>query len=305
MLSFSNGGTGGMSGRQWTLLVLLAACVGALAVVKFRDGEARPVKEGWPRDLAHRGASLAAPENTMEAFRLAVEGGAGGLEIDVHMTRDDEIVVIHDDTVDRTTDGTGFVREKSLEELRRLDAGHGFTPDGGATHPYRGEGLQIPTLREVYAAFPGTPVNVEIKEDQPGVERRVLEVIREAGAERRTLVASGRHEVIRRFRAVAGDGIQTAASRRETEVFFVMSRLRLQGLLRPSYEALQVPPSHRGLTVVTPHLVHAAHERGVRVDVWTINEEPEMRRLLSMGVDTVMTDHPAAMRRVLEERRGA
>jgi len=100
----------------------------------------------WPRNVAHRGASVVAPENTLEAFRIAAEAGAGGLELDVHMTEDGKVVVIHDDTVDRTTDGSGAVRGMTLEEVRGLDAGHRFSPDGGATHPWRGRGLRVPEL---------------------------------------------------------------------------------------------------------------------------------------------------------------
>jgi glycerophosphoryl diester phosphodiesterase len=291
-----------MTGRRWTFIVLVIALAGALAAITLRKGEARAVQMGWPPDLAHRGSSLTAPENTMEAFRVAKEGGAGGLELDVHMTRDGEVVVIHDDTVDRTTDGSGLVRERSLEELRRLDAGYRFTTDGGKTYPFRGRRLAVPTLEEVYRAFPGMPINVEIKEDQPGVEEEVLRIIREAGAQDHTLVASGKHVVIRRFRAIAGEEIRTAASRREIYAFFVLSRLRLEGLLRPPYEALQVPADHRGITVVTPRFISAAHEQGVRVYVWTINDPREMRRLLDMDVDGVITKHPAALREVLEQR---
>lgn len=284
-------------------MAVLAAFAGVLAVVAFRKGAARTLRTDWPMDFAHRGASLRAPENTLEAFRAAVEAGAAGLELDVHMTRDGRIVVVHDATVDRTTDGSGAVREMTLEEIRVLDAGYRFSPNGGSSYPYRGRDLRVPTLEEIFHEFPDSAVNVEIKEARPGIERAVLSVIEEAGAEGRTFVASGKHEVIERFRRASGGGIPTAASRREVRTFYLLSRLRLEGLLRPPYEALQVPVSYRGVRLVTPRFVEAAHDRGVRVDVWTIDDPSEMRYLLDLGVDVVMTNRPETLVGVLEERR--
>lgn len=257
------------------------------------------MRRDWPKNVAHRGASALAPENTVEAFRLGVEAGAGGLELDVHMTLDGEIVVIHDPTVDRTTDGTGAVAEMTLGGLRRLDAGYRFSPDGGLSYPYRGAGVRVPTLAELYDAFPEAWLNIEMKEAQPGIEEAVLQVVRSAGAQERTLVVSNRHGVVRRFRRLSGGEISTGASRREITQFYSLCRGRLEGLRRPTYDALQVPVEHRGIEVVTQRFVDAAHRRGVRVDVWTINDPDEMRRLLDLGVDTIMTDRPADLARVL------
>ncbi len=288
--------------RKWIAIsALFAAGLGGLAVAALRGAGSRVLKRDWPVNFAHRGASARAPENTLEAFRLGVEAGAGGLELDVHMTRDGEIVVIHDPTVDRTTNGSGAVAEMTLAELRRLDAGYRFSPDGGSTYPYRGAGVRVPTLAEVYEEFPGACLNIEMKEAQPGIEEAVLRVVRGAGAQERTLVVSARHGVVRRFRALSGGGISTGASRREIKAFYLWSRSRLEGLCRPAYDALQVPVEHRGILVLTQRFVEAAHSRGVRVDAWTINGPEEMRRLLDLGVDTIMTDRPGELARVLGE----
>ena len=292
-------------GKKWILVAATAGLVGILGAVTLRKGEARTVKKDWPANFAHRGASARAPENTLEAFRLAVEAGAGGLELDVHMTLDKEIVVIHDPTVDRTTNGSGAVAEMTLDEIKALDAGYRFSPNGGSTYPYRGRGLRTPRLAEVYEEFPNAPVNIEIKQAQPGVEEAVLKVIWEAGAAGRTLVASNRHGVVRRFRRISGGRIPTAASRREIARFYLLSRLRLERLYRPAYDALQVPPDYRGTPLVTPRFLEAAHDRGVRVDVWTINDLDEMRRLLDLGADGIMTDHPEELVAVLGERWGS
>jgi glycerophosphoryl diester phosphodiesterase len=208
--------------------------------------------------------------------------------------------VIHDATVERTTGGTGAVAEMTLAELRGFDAGHNFSPDGGRTRPYHG--LRVPTLAEVLQEFPGVSVNIDMKEGRQGIEAAVLAVLREAGAEGRSLVVSSRHGAVRRFRRISGGRISTGASRWETGVFYLLSRLRLERLIRPDYDALQVPLQHRGIPLVTRRFVQAAHARGVRVDVWTINEAGEMRRLLDLGVDVIMTDRPETLARVLRER---
>ena len=288
-----------MSRKRFVLVALGGlACFVALSL---RERGHRTIEAGWPVNLAHRGASALAPENTLEAFRIAVEAGAGGLELDVHLTRDGHVVVIHDATVERTTGGTGYVAGMTLDELRAFDAGHNFSPDGGSTRPYRGRGLRVPTLPEVLKEFPGVSVNIDMKEGRPGIEEAVLGVLREAGAEERALVVSSLHRAVRRFRKISGGRISTGASRLEIGVFYLLSTLRLERLVRPAYDALQVPIQYRGITLVTRRFLEAAHARGVRVDVWTINERSEMRRLLDLGADVIMTDHPAILAGMLKE----
>ena len=282
-------------------MISLSGLVCFVALI-LRKGNRRTVRGEWPVNLAYRGASALAPENTIEAFRLAAEVGAGGLELDVHMTRDGHIVVIHDATVDRTTNGTGAVSEMTLEELRRLDAGHNFSPDGGPTRPYRGRGVRVPTLVEVLREFPKVAVNIEIKAGTPGIEETVLGVLREANALERALVVSTPHATVKHFRKVSGGYVSTGASRWEIGVFYISSKFRLERLVRPAYDALQVPLRHRGIPVVTRRFVQAAHARGVRVDAWTINQADEMRLLLDLGVDVIMTDRPDVLAEVLENR---
>jgi glycerophosphoryl diester phosphodiesterase len=287
--------------RKHLVLISLAGlpCFVALILGRVRK---RTVRGEWPVNVAHRGASTLAPENTIEAFRLAVEAGAGGLELDVHMTRDGHIVVIHDATVDRTTNGSGALSEMTLDELRRFDAGHNFSPDGGSTRPYRGRGVWVPTLGEVLEEFPGVAVNIEIKAGTPGIEETVLGILRDANALGRALVVSTPHAIVKRFRKISSGHISTGASRWEIGVFYILSRLRLERLVRPAYDALQVPLLHRGILVVTPRFIRAAQARGVRVDVWTINQAEEMRRLLDLGIDVIMTDRPGTLAEVLINR---
>ncbi|AHY47061.1 Glycerophosphoryl diester phosphodiesterase [Rubrobacter radiotolerans] len=295
-----------------SLFFLLAA---ALAVV-FALASGRRVRKtadvaggrsGATAGFAHRGDSSRAPENTLEAFRLAGEGF--WLEMDAHLTADGEAVVIHDATVDRTTDGRGRVRATTLAELQRLDAGHNFIGERGG-HPWRGRGVRVPALREVYRELPEAHVNVEVKTSTPGTEGEVVRVVHEAGAAGRTLIASGDHRRMVRLREEirrAADGeperlIPTSASAREIRVFFFASLLGLERLVPVRYAALQVPARHGPIPVVTRRFVRAAHARGVRMDVWTVNDEAGMRRLVALGVDGIMTDRPQTLRRVLGEK---
>lgn len=280
----------------------LAGLAGAAAILSRRKGGTSSVRRDWPVNVAHRGASARVPENTLDAFETALEIGAGGLELDVHMTRDGRLIVIHDGTVDRTTDGTGAIAGMTLAEIKALDAGYWFSVDGGSTHPYRGFGLRIPELVEVYKEFPDTPVNIEIKATQPGIEEAAMRHIRDAGAEGRTIVAASSHEVMVRFRLASAGQVPTAASAWEVRVFYILSGLFLEGWLYPVYTALQAPDNYRGAPVVTRRFIQAAHGRGVRVDVWTINDPSEMHCLLDLGADTIMTDRPDVLAEILEHR---
>jgi glycerophosphoryl diester phosphodiesterase len=270
-----------------------------------------PVPKDWPVkkpvNIAHRGGKYIAPENTLVGFQEGLRAGADVLELDVHLTADGHLVVIHDDKVDRTTNGTGLVREMTLHEIKRLDAGYQFTSDGGKTYPYRGQGVVVPTLEEVYQEFPEVPFNVEIKEAQRAIEQELWQVIKEAEAADRTLVVSGKTSTIRRFREISGGQVATGASGLEIGVFYFLNSLHLSRLLSliggSSYQALQGPEEYRGLQIVTPGFVRAAHQLDLRVDVWTINTEPGMRRVLRYGVDGIMTDRPDVLNRVLDEER--
>jgi glycerophosphoryl diester phosphodiesterase len=290
--------------RLGTGSLLLGALAGVLAGfylgrrVAQDDLALKP--RDWPVNIAHRGGAGLAPENTLEGFREGLRVGAGALELDVHTTADGHVVVIHDATVDRTTDSTGTVREMTLAELKRLDAGYRFTRDRGATFPFRGEGIRIPTLEEVYEEFVEVPINIEIKGERAGIEEAVWRVIEAAGAEERTLVVSESTPTIRRFREASGGRVATASSSVELISFYFLSRLGLSRSARPRFQALQGPETYHGLRVVTPGFIRAAHERGLRVDVWTIDSEADMRRLLGYGVDGIMTDRPDVLKRVLD-----
>jgi len=235
----------------------------------------------------------------MVAFTAAVRRWeADMLELDVRLTKDGVVVVIHDERVDRTTNGTGPVGSFSLRELQDLDAGHRFVdPDGRPA--YRGLGVQVPTLEELLETFPDARLNVEAKEAR--VAGPLVDLIRRHGAEHRVLVAA---EFERCRRAARGYPGPWGASRHHVILFWLLHRLPGGSPYTPTADVFQVPATWKGLNVVTPTFVRAAHARNVPVQVWTVDDEAEMRRLLAMGVDGVQSDRPDRLARVMTEVLG-
>jgi len=231
------------------------------------------------------------PENTIPAFRNAAKIGADVLELDVRLTKDGELVVMHDSTVDRTTNGQGKVREMTVAQLKQLDAGYWFTPDDGATYPYRGQDIVIPTLTEVFSAFPEHIINIEIKDYAPESVERLVEVIEEAGAADRVIVSSFDDETMKYFRQVA-PYVASAAAPGEIRTFYILSRLYLTRFHRPLSDAYQIPVERGGVRLDTKTFIDAAHSKNQKVHYWTIDDPDEMRRLLALGADGIMTDRP-------------
>lgn len=245
-----------------------------------------------PRLFAHRGASGHRPENTMEAFSLALEMGVRYLELDVHTSRDGHVVVIHDRTLERTTDGRGAVGDHLLSELKKLDAGYHFVPVGGREPVFRGKGIRIPLLEEVLQEFPQALVNIEVKQKKPPMEEPLWEVLHRNGALDRVLLASEDGDTLRRLRARFGPGVATGISREEG---FRFVRWYLSGKrrpYRPEGQALQIPQRIKGFDYISKGFVEAAHGLGLEVHVWTVNEAFRMKRFLELGVDGIITDFP-------------
>jgi len=278
---------------------LVTAAVGRLTA-KSDATPKPPTPRGWPINFAHRGGAKVVPENTIEGFREGFAMGGGVVECDVHASAEGTVVVIHDAVVDRTTDGSGPVAEKTLPELQSLDAAYRFSIDGGLTFPWRAKGVKIPTLETLYQAFPEAPFNVEIKGRRSGIEEAVFRQIEAAGATARTLVVSDNRGTILRLRKVSQGKVATASSTVELLIYWILHVLHLGALYDPPFQALQPPEKYKGvLPIVTRRFVRKAHDRGLRVDVWTIDDEPAMRRLLSFGVDGIMTDRPNVLTGVL------
>jgi glycerophosphoryl diester phosphodiesterase len=246
-----------------------------------------------PHLFGHRGASGEAPENTLESFELAWSQGVPFLEMDCHGTKDGEIVVMHDAELDRTTQASGPVRSCRWDELAALDAGYRFSPDG-ESFPYRGKGVRVPRLREVLAAFPEARVNLEIKQGDPPIATEVLRLIREADAVERVLLAAEDEQVMAQIRAL--DPPTGIGMCRGDVVEFFQSILegRIEAYRAPG-DALQIPPEFMGQPLITSEMLEAARSVGLRVHVWTINDPDQMRSLLQLGVDGLMSDYPGRL----------
>ncbi len=244
--------------------------------------------EGHPV-VGHRGNAAHAPENTMESFRQAVALGVDAIELDVHLSGDNHVVVIHDPTLDRTTDGSGRVERLPLSEIRRADAGARFTRDGGATWPYRGQGITVPTLDEVLAAFPDTPLLVEIKTAQASEGTR--EVIERHDASSRCIVASFDWRATEPFR---GAGIRRGSSRRDTARLFWRALFRLPPAT-VDFDVMCMPRRHRGLPLPVAGYAAILAPLGVPVHVWTVDDPAEAGVLRQQGVRGIISNDPEGM----------
>jgi glycerophosphoryl diester phosphodiesterase len=283
---------------KWLRVLLgLAAIVAALYAVSAllaRPAPDRPFFaqfEQRPLVMAHRGGRGLWPENTLYAFERAVELGVDVLEMDIHTTADGVPVVMHDDTVDRTTNGSRPIQALTLEELKSLDAGYRWSADDGQTFPYRGQGISVPTVEEVFAALPETPMNIEIKQTEPSMVALFCQLIRDYHLADQVLVASFDQETITTFRDECPE-VATSAGRSEMVSLFVLSTPFLEATYSPASSAAQVPEYEGSLHVLTARFVDAAQSRDMEVHAWTINDEADMERLIALGVDGIITDYP-------------
>ena len=243
--------------------------------------------EGRPLVVAHRGASGYAPENTMSSFALALEQGADAVELDVHLSRDGRVVVIHDERLERTTDGHGFVRDHTLAELKRLDA--------GAWLEARFAGERLPSLDEVLEWAHGrTFVAIELKNAPlwyPDLERKVAELVERHGMAENVLVISFDHQALQRLRAIS--------PRLPTGAVYACRPADQVGLAAAA--GAQVLEPH--WSYVTPEDVAAAHAAGLRVSTWATSDPDVLRTLIRAGVDGIATNHPDVLVRLLEGGR--
>lgn len=252
------------------------------------------------RSFAHRGTTLLAPENTSAAFDVAIGVRADVLETDVRLSRDGVVIVTHDRTVDRTTDGSGAVRDHTHAALARLDAGYRFTDSRGGS-PWRGRGLTLLTLDELLDRYPHVGINIDLKDPDPAAARAVAGILSRRTRPGFCNVGSFHAEVIRDFRRLAPD-ITTAAHPAEVAALLASSWLPP---FRPrvAYRYAQIPVRRHGLSLDRPRLIRRARELGADTIYWTINEPAEMRRLLERGAAGIVSDRPDLLQPVIEAFR--
>jgi glycerophosphoryl diester phosphodiesterase len=245
--------------------------------------------------IAHRGGAALRPENTMAAFDHARTLGVDGIECDVHLSRDDVPMVIHDATLDRTTNATGPVAAHDARTLAALDAGYHFQDGDG--FPYRARGIGVPRLADVLDRHPDLPVIVEVKGDRADVVPSILRVIRGARRPARVFIGGFSETVLAAFRAQAPE-VPTGASRAEVED--AMHRAAAGQLPhRTGYALFQIPFFFRGQQILTAPFVQAATRAGIAVHSWVIDEIADIRTVVEWGVRGVISDRPdVAMRAV-------
>jgi glycerophosphoryl diester phosphodiesterase len=259
------------------------------------------------------------PENTLAAFDNGLALGADGLELDVHLSRDGVVVVHHDPMLERTTNASGAIRLKTAEELAAIDAGYRFVPtvdlpprsrshgsQGGdsvsvesecvasgfnrrADFPFRGKGIGVPTLREVLARYP-VPLIIELKTPEPALARATVDELRAAHAVDRVALGSFYSQGLRAARAYE-PRLATGAAREETRWALYKSWVHWP-VRRPAFREFQVPESSGRTRIVTPRFVQYAHRAGLPVKVWTVDAHEDVARLLSWGVDAIISDRP-------------
>ena len=312
--------------RHLRLAALAAVAAAALAIPASASAQTNPWLSQRILNFTHQGGEFEWPSNTMFAFERAYAGGADVLEMDIHTTADGEVVVIHDSTVDRTTNATGSVYDMTLAELQKLDAGHNFIPnrnavrgEPAAAYPYRGvrtgdrpppaghtpDDFRVPTLKEVFAAFPDVPINIEIKGKNDGDAQSFL---RNAEALAAFLNKAGRTDVIVvSFHDEAIDRFHMLAPQIPLAPGLAKTAAYVQGgaLAGDGYVALQVPPEFSGIQVMTPEFVKRAHDDGYAVHTWIDSSDENAAfydELVGMCADAIMTAYSDRLESVLRQR---
>ncbi len=310
--------------RRSTVMVTAAlATMMALSVSHAGPLDPNPWLNDIVLNIAHQGGEIEAPSNTLYALKRAKALGVDVLEVDVHATADGKIVVLHDATVNRTTNGQGRVDAFLLEEIRALDAAYWFIQDEGTVHDpnrdsadftfrgvatgdkppppgYKDTDFRIPTLREVLQEFDDIPINIEIKATAPVTlpyEKLLADLLAEFGRDDDVIVVSFHDQAMEAFKALAPN-VHTATATGQTALFWASARG--PGAPNPRYVALQVPITFNGVQVVDAAFVQKANANGLAVHVWTINSKAEMCHLIGLGVQGIMTDKPTLLQSILD-----
>lgn len=257
--------------------------------------------------IAHRGGRAHAPENTLPAFARSVELGVDVLELDVHLTKDEEIVVLHDATVDRTTDGSGHINELTYAEVEVLDAGYYYQDEAG-DYTYRDQGVHIPRLEEVFDQFPAQRYFIELKDTtapvlQPMLIQKVWELIQQYQMEDQVVIGSFDHDLIEDFQQISGGQVAIGAGEQAARSFVKGHLAYLNGWTTINADSLQLPLEKEGHDLTHNNLLRGVLKQNIALYYWTINDPATMHSLLDKEVDGIMTDHPALLLEIIAERQ--
>ena len=250
--------------------------------------------------IAHRGGALEAPENTLMAFDHTIEISPHFiLEMDIRLTKDEHLVVIHDDKVSRTTNGKGTVSEMTLEELQKLDAGWHYQNDKGE-YIYRSQGVQIPSLREVLEKYPHQKMIIELKSLSIKAAQKFIDVIEEFRAFEHVAIASYSHQAIDYIRSQR-DWVFVATP---TEIYksLILLNMFLEPIDPMNPDIYSIPEVSMFIPVLSKRLLREMHRREKPVFVWTVNEQEDMERLIELDIDGIITDRPTTLFQLIENK---
>jgi len=294
-----------MKNRKWIRILLGIIAAGAV-ILRFT---AKPAPDSAyysnPHSkvlvIAHQGGDGIFPGDTLYAYEHAAALGADVFEMDAHLTQDGEIVLMHDEKVDRTTDGTGLIEDLTLAELKQLDAAYKWSNAAGQTFPFRGQGIQVPTLRELFEQFPDKRYLIEIKLTKNPIAQPFCDLIREYHMQDKVIVGSFHDEAMAMFRETCPE-VATGASQGEATAFVVLGKVLLSGWISPQYQDLQVPyekSESKGIPIMTARFIREAHSKNVKVEPWTVNDPELMKQYIEWGVDGIITDRPDLLLEIL------
>jgi glycerophosphoryl diester phosphodiesterase len=249
--------------------------------------------------FAHRGASKEFPENTLPAFKRAVELGVDYIETDVRFTKDKKFALIHDESVDRITNGSGLVSAYTMDELKRFDAAYQFTNDEGKTYPFRNRGLELMSLNELFTEFPNHKFDIDIKDKNPHQIKRLVEVIEEYNAYDRVIACSKHYVNLKAMRRMCPKIITAFSLWEMMWIFFLYKSGFLFLDLPLKGSVLQLPEAYGQFKLISDKFVKELHLKDIEFHVWVVNQEEAMKRFINIGVDGIMTDDPALLMKVL------
>ena len=269
---------------------------------KYRD--IHPYLSNNPNvlNIAHRGGLGLSPENTIVSFQRAIKEGADILELDIRSTSDSVLVLLHDETVDRTTNGKGKISELTLKEAKTLNAGYRWTENDSLSFPFRTLNIKIPTFNEFLTNFKDYKLNIEIKQHDNFIAKKLCESIKENQIQDNVVIGSFNDEVLDEFRFHCPD-VATSPGRDEIRTFYGFSYVYLDKFYSPKSDIYQLPEFFRTTHVLTERFINAAKQKNIPIFVWTVNEPDEMRRFIEMGLNGIITDYPDRLTKVLDKQR--
>lgn len=258
-----------------------------------------------PYTIAHRGGAALAPEETLVAFAYSEKVGANMFEYDVHITKDGYLIASHDPTVDRITTGSGRINDLTLAEIKQFDAGEKFV-DLKGTQPYKGKGVALATVEEIFQHFPYMPAVIELKDtNEPFLYEAMIQemwrLIQKYNMQDKAIIASFDHAINQRFQEISTGQVAIGGGESEAKRYIIKLLLRLNGIIRTDAQAFQLPLEQHNIDLTQRNIIKGSQHLGIDVYYWTINDEATMRKLVRRDVDGIMSDNPALLSRVLKE----